>query len=52
MREVAEPAYVQAERAMLDNWLDYHRATLEWKCEGLTPEQLCAQSVPLSLIHI
>ncbi|MEO6712481.1 MAG: DinB family protein [Mycobacteriales bacterium] len=46
MREVAEPAYILDERTMLENWLDYHRATLAWKCEALTPEQLCERSVP------
>lgn len=25
---------------MLDGWLDYHRATLMWKCEGLGDEEL------------
>jgi uncharacterized damage-inducible protein DinB len=35
---------------MLDGWLDYHRATLAMKCEGLTPEQLRDRSVsPSSL---
>jgi uncharacterized damage-inducible protein DinB len=43
------------ERAMLLGWLEYHRATLLWKCAGLTPEQLATQSVPpsdLSLIGL
>jgi uncharacterized damage-inducible protein DinB len=35
---------------MLEGWLDYHRATLEMKCEGLAPEQLRRRSVsPTSL---
>lgn len=25
---------------MLEAWLDFHRETLLWKCEGLTDEQL------------
>jgi len=33
---------------MLDEWLDYHRATLLMKCEGLTDVQLCERSVPPS----
>ncbi|CAN5713451.1 DinB family protein [soil metagenome] len=35
---------------MLEGWLDYHRATLEMKCEGLSPEQLRLRAVsPSSL---
>ena len=52
MRDVAEPAYILDERTMLENWLDYHRATLEWKCEGLTPEQLCERSVPPAIMSL
>ena len=37
---------------MLDAWLDYHRATLLVKCEGLTPEQLRARSVPPSTLSL
>ncbi len=33
---------------MLDGWLDFHRATLLWKCEGLTDEQLKSRAVPTS----
>ena len=33
---------------MLDTWLEYHRATLAMKCDGLTDEQLRTQSVPPS----
>ncbi|MFD7097971.1 DinB family protein [Streptomyces xanthophaeus] len=35
-----EPSTTADEREMLDGWLDYHRATLAWKCEGLGDEQL------------
>ncbi|MFJ3978027.1 DinB family protein [Streptomyces sp. NPDC090021] len=35
-----EPATTADEREMLDGWLDYHRATLMWKCEGLRDEEL------------
>ena len=35
-----EPDYFSDERTMLDAWLDYHRATLAWKCEGSTDDQL------------
>ena len=33
------------ERSMLQNRLDHHRATLLWKCRGLTAEQLVIRSV-------
>ncbi|MEV4315736.1 DinB family protein [Actinocrispum sp. NPDC049592] len=36
------------ERAMLLGWLEYHRATLLWKCAGLTGAQLATQSTPPS----
>ncbi|MBT2404807.1 MULTISPECIES: DinB family protein [unclassified Streptomyces] len=35
-----EPSTTANERDMLDGWLDYHRSTLAWKCEGLADEQL------------
>lgn len=40
------PPFVADERAMLENWLAFQRQTLEWKCAGLTPQQLCERSVP------
>ena len=46
--ERAEPGLQAGERAMLTGWLDYHRATLAWKCEGLTDDQLRERSVPPS----
>jgi uncharacterized damage-inducible protein DinB len=51
----AEPPYEADERTMLLAWLDYHRATLALKCEGLTDDQLRRRSVPpsnLSLIGL
>ncbi len=35
-----DPPYVADERPMLDAWLDFHRATLLWKCDGLSDQQL------------
>jgi Protein of unknown function (DUF664) len=35
-----EPPEVASERQSLDTWLDYHRATLALKCQGLTGAQL------------
>ncbi|MEU6477127.1 DinB family protein [Streptomyces sp. NPDC047017] len=43
--ERREPAQNADERAMLEGWLDYHRQTLAWKCEGLTDAQLRTASV-------
>jgi uncharacterized damage-inducible protein DinB len=50
-----EPPLAAGERDMLTGWLDYHRATLLWKCEGLSDDQLGQRSVPpsgLSLIGL
>ncbi|MFI2642550.1 DinB family protein [Streptomyces sp. NPDC018610] len=43
--ERREPAQNADERTMLEGWLDYHRQTLAWKCEGLTDEQLRTAAV-------
>jgi hypothetical protein len=43
-----EPSTSADERAMLDQWLDYHRATLLMKCAGLSDEQLRTASCPPS----
>jgi hypothetical protein len=40
------------ERRMLIGWLDYHRATLAWKCDGLAPDQLRLRSVPPSSMSL
>jgi uncharacterized damage-inducible protein DinB len=50
--ERPDAPYVADERAMLDGWLDYHRATLLWKCAGLTGEQLCERSVAPSTMSL
>jgi hypothetical protein len=46
--ERSEPSPTADERAMLDGWLDYHRATLKGKCAGLSDEQLRTASCPPS----
>jgi uncharacterized damage-inducible protein DinB len=50
-----EPPYAAGEREMLEGWLDFHRATLLWKCAGLDDAQLkqraCAPST-LSLLGL
>ncbi len=43
-----EPPGAADERATLVGFLDFHRATLAWKCRGLSPEQLARRSVPPS----
>ena len=40
------------ERTMLTAWLDYHRATLELKCEGLTDDELRLRSVSPSTLSL
>jgi uncharacterized damage-inducible protein DinB len=46
--ERADPDYVATERRALEQWLDYHRATLLAKCAGLTAGQLKQRAVPPS----
>jgi uncharacterized damage-inducible protein DinB len=52
MIERVEPDFLLPERELLDAWLEYHRATLRWKCEGLTDEQLKLRSVPPSTMSL
>ena len=40
------------ERTTLTAFLDYHRATLAWKCEGLTDAQLRERAVPPSALSL
>jgi uncharacterized damage-inducible protein DinB len=40
------------ERTSLASFLDWHRGTLEWKCEGLTDEQLKQRPVPPSRMSL
>ena len=42
------PPLNAGERTTLEAWLDFHRATLAMKCEGLDDEQAAAASVPPS----
>ena len=48
----AEPDLVGDERTSLEQWLDYHRATLLGKCAGLTADQLKQRSVPPSRLSL
>lgn len=47
-----EPAYVLADRAMLEAWLDFHRVTLLLKCEGLDDASRKARPVPTSMLSL
>ena len=50
--ERSEPTVDLAERDMLLGWLDFHRATLAMKCDGLADDQLRARSVPPSTMSL
>ena len=43
---------VATERAAAETLLDYHRATLLWKCAGLTADQLKMRAVPPSSMSL
>ncbi|MDQ1203152.1 hypothetical protein QE449_003770 [Rhodococcus sp. SORGH_AS303] len=47
-----EPPFVADQVTMLESWLDYHRATLLWKCRGLTDAHLAARSIPPSTLSL
>ncbi|MGA2872592.1 MAG: DinB family protein [Candidatus Dormibacteria bacterium] len=47
-RQRPEPPEAGDERSTLEGFLDYQRATLAWKCEGLSEPQLKAAAVPPS----
>ncbi len=46
------PPYRDGERAAVEAWLEFHRATLLIKCAGLTAEQLGRRSVPPSALSL
>ena len=50
--ERRDPPLEAEERTMLDAWLEYHRATLILKTEGLPPERLIERSVPPSELSL
>ena len=50
--ERAEPDLTAPERTALEQWLDYHRATLLTKCAGLDAEQLKRRPVPPSALSL
>ncbi|MFF9809536.1 DinB family protein [Streptomyces coeruleorubidus] len=46
------PATTADERTMLEGWLEFHRQTLAWKCEGLSDEQLRSCAVEPSELSL
>lgn len=47
-----DPPLIAPEREMLPVWLDYQRATLEMKCDGVPPGRLRERGVPPSTISL
>ena len=43
---------IAPERVAMETLLDHHRATLLWKCGGLTGQQLAARTVPTSTMSL
>ncbi len=52
MAERTDPPVVAGEKETLSAFLDYHRTTLEMKCEGLTDEQLRTRAVEPSTLSL
>ena len=50
--ERPEPDRLAGERTALEQWVDYHRATLISKCAGLTAEQLKSRPCPPSTLSL
>lgn len=46
------PPLIGGEREMMRAFLDYHRATLAMKCDGLSDEDLRRQSMPPSTLSL
>ncbi len=47
-----EPSYVLSDREMLEAWLEFHRTTLLFKCEGLDDIGRKARPVPTSRLSL
>jgi uncharacterized damage-inducible protein DinB len=47
-----DPPFRDGERAAVEAWLEFHRATLLHKCAGLSAEQLGTRSVPPSSLSL
>ena len=50
--ERPDPPLIAGEREMLRVFLDFHRATLAMKCDGLTDDQLRERSMPPSTLTL
>jgi Protein of unknown function (DUF664) len=50
--ERAWPEHLTEERRALEEWVDFHRATLLTKCKGLTAEQLKLAAAPPSTMTL
>jgi uncharacterized damage-inducible protein DinB len=46
------PPFTGDERDLLTGFLDFHRATFEWKCAGLSDDQLAQRAVPPSTMSL
>jgi hypothetical protein len=46
------PPLIAGERETLRAFLDFHRATLAWKCDGLGDEELRRRSMPPSTLSL
>jgi uncharacterized damage-inducible protein DinB len=46
------PTYVLDDRELLDGWLEFHRATLLAKCQGLTEEQRRSRPIASSKLSL
>jgi len=51
-RRDPDSAYTAGERELLDAWLDFHRMTLQLKCEGVTEADLTRRPVPTSTLSL
>lgn len=52
MIERSIPSSTASEREMLESWLDFNRATLAMKCDGLTTQQLKLRAVAPSSLSL
>ncbi len=50
--EPVDPPFAAAERATLESWLEFHRATLLLTCDGLSDEQRKRRPVATSLMSL
>jgi uncharacterized damage-inducible protein DinB len=50
--ERVDPPYGEPDREALRSWLEWHRATLLVKCEGLDAAGLAARPVPTSMLSL